>query len=106
MYDYELLLIKTEYQSDAIGNQKPVETLRPVLCKVNSIGRREFYAAAVTDFKPEIIFTMNKYDYDNERYVEFENERYKVLRQYPVPGSYEEIELTCERVGNDGEHSN
>lgn len=102
MYNDQLILISTQYRADNIGNQVEESKKRPVLCDVLTIGRREFYAAAATDLKPEIIFRMNKYDYDGEQFAEFNNDRYKVLRQYPVPNSYEEIELTCEKAADNG----
>lgn len=99
MYNHELILISLEYVSDAIGNQIPTEIRQPILCKVDSIGRSEFYSAATSDLKPEIIFTIHKYEYQNQRKIEFENQQYSVLRTYAV--GIEEIELTCERVGAD-----
>lgn len=101
-YDHELLLVKQEIESDELGNQTPVETKRPVLCSVSSVGRSEFYSAAVHGMRPEITFVVNMYDYEGETLVEYQQGKYKVIREYRV--NMEEVELTCERVINDGEN--
>jgi SPP1 family predicted phage head-tail adaptor len=99
-YDEELYLIKQGVRQDDIGNQIPVETGRAVLCNVDSVGRNEFYSAAVKGMKPEITFVINMYDYEKESLVEYDGQRYSVLREYKV--NTEEIELTCERVIGNG----
>ncbi|MGE7545064.1 phage head closure protein [Sporosarcina newyorkensis] len=99
MYDHELILLGSGYTEDELGNQIPSESRKPILCKVDSIGRNEFYSAASSDLRPEIVFTIHKYEYDNERKVEFEGQQFSVLRTYAI--GFEELELTCERVGAD-----
>ena len=100
MYNHELVLIGANgYEQDEIGNDIPIETRRSVLCKVKSVGRTEYYAAATSELRPEIVFTMHKYEYNDEKKVEFEGKRYTVIRPYAI--NFEEIELTCERVGAD-----
>lgn len=99
MYNHELILLGTGYTEDELGNQIPNEPRNTILCKVNSIGRNEFYSAASSNLKPEIVFTIHKYEYENERKVVFEEQRYSVLRTYAT--GFEELELTCERVGAD-----
>ena len=99
-YDHELILIGHIYEEDEWGNQVPVEARKPVLCNVKSIGRNEFYAAAQTGLKPEITFVIHGYEYNEEKEVEFEGEKYKVIRTYMK--DFEEMELTCEKVaGNE-----
>lgn len=95
-YDNELVLIAQEFTEDEIGNQVPIETRRTVLCNVKSVGRNEFYSAATAGLRPSIVFVIHGYEYDGEREVEFESVKYRVIRTYSV--SFEEVELTCERV--------
>lgn len=99
-YDHELILIQRSYVEDDIGNQVPVETRMPILCDVRSIGRNEFYNAAVANLRPEMTFLVHAFEYNGERKVEFNGQQYSVLRTY-ADGT-EEVELTCERVGDDG----
>jgi len=101
-YDYELTLIAPGgFTEDEIGNQIPVDPIRtPVLCQKKSIGRNEFYNAANTGLRPELIFVIHAYEYNNEPVVNFEGKDYRVIRTYSV--SFEELELTVQKVAADG----
>lgn len=103
--DYGLTLLSTTITYDEIGN--PIETPNniDILCDMKSIGRTEFYNAAANGLKPEAIFVVHPYEYNNERYVEFSKDetpkiRYKVIKTYEV--DFEKLELTCEKVAGNG----
>jgi len=99
LYDNELTLIDQAYTDDnvdEVGNQIPTESETVVLCGVKSIGRAEFYNAAATGLRPEIIFVVHGYEYDGEGVVVFEGKRYSVMRSYAV--DFEEVELTCKKM--------
>lgn len=99
-YDHELKLIKQTFTEDEIGNQVPVEQEIPILCGLKSVARSEFYSAATAGLKPEAVFVLHAYEYEGQQKVVFEGARYKVIRTYAV--SFEELELTCEKVAADG----
>ena len=99
-YDHELKLFSIGYVQDEWGNWVPGEVERKILCSFKSVTRSEFYSAPLAGFKPELVFTVHKYEYEGEQKVEFEGARYKVIRTYST--GFEEIELTCERVAGDG----
>jgi SPP1 family predicted phage head-tail adaptor len=99
-YDHELTLISQIITEDAIGNQVPVETETVILCGLKSIGRAEFYNAAATGLKPELVFVVHGYEYTGQQVVKFEGAGYKVIRTYA--NGFEELELTCEKVIADG----
>lgn len=110
MYNYELELISYVTGVDDIGNSTKTPVVSPVLCKVSSIGQREFYQAATEDMKPTIKFTIHKFEYDNQRAVKYKGEEYSVIRTFELDNQiasrydkfanlgFDEIELTCERV--------
>jgi len=104
--DNELVLIgKTGYSTNTIGDAIPTETKTTVLCGVKSITRTEHYQAAAHGLKPELVFVVNKYEYEGQKEVEFEGERYNVLRTYEPKtskglGDFETLELVCEGVVN------
>jgi SPP1 family predicted phage head-tail adaptor len=98
-YDHELTLIGQSYTEDEIGNPIPVETETVILCGLKSVGRTEFYNAAVTGLRPEMVFVIHGYEYNGEQLVKFEGVRYRVIRTYAI--DFEEVELTCERVAAD-----
>lgn len=96
MYNNELTLLGLEVIRDEIGQEIEVPTETKVLCKVKSIGRAEFYAAAQTGLKPSITFVIHGYEYNGEGKVEFKGDEYKVIRSYSA--TFEELELVCEKV--------
>lgn len=100
MYNHELVLIGETTGFDEWENEVPIETRTLVLCKLMSVGRNEFYAAAQSGLRPELVFVIHAYEYSGERQVEFEGEKYKVVRTYQE--AFEEVELVCERVIGDG----
>ena len=99
-FDNELTLISESYVEDEIGNMVPVEQKQVILCNVKSITGAEFYRAATVGLNPEKIFGVHPFEYNDEKFVEFEGKRYKVLRSYQP--DLEEVELTCERVISNG----
>ncbi|MNH78576.1 hypothetical protein D3C73_308830 [compost metagenome] len=99
-YDHEIALIQQQIIDDEIGNQIPVDTETVVLCGLKSVGRSEFYNAAVNGLRPELVFVIHGYEYNGEKKVVFEGVKYNVIRTYSV--NFEELELTCEKVAGDG----
>lgn len=95
MYNHELILIHRDFEVDEIGNQIPIEYRKSILCKASSVGRNEFYNASINELKPERVFIVHRYEYEDESLVEFEGEQYSVIRTYA--NDLEEIELICER---------
>lgn len=113
MYNHELTLISYEIGKDEIGNEIKIPIKKNIFCKVADIGSTEFYNAQVLGLKPEIKFIVHEFEYEGEKEVEFEGEKYKVLRTYRKKYSIgekksnnileaEEIELTCEKVIGNG----
>lgn len=100
MWQNELILISKTFEFDDIGNQVPIENKTEVFCNVKSVSRSEFYNAATAGLKPSLVFVIHDYEYNNEETVEFENNRYKVIRTYRK--NIEELELTCEKVIGNG----
>ena len=95
-YDFELTLVKQSYRLDDLMNQIPEKVETVVYCDLKSITRVEYYNAASQGIKPEIVFVIHKFEYNGEKEILFEGEKYKVIRTYST--NFEEIELTCERV--------
>lgn len=93
-----LLLVSSTEAVDAWGDPVITETKRSVFCEVSSIGAKEFYQAAASGLQPEIKFTLaDYYDYTGEKLVEYDGERYHVLRTYRKG---QQLELTCYREVN------
>lgn len=109
--DDVIKLLAIEYESDSAKNQMPTNVKpREVFCKVQSVGRSEFYAAAQTGLHPEYVFTLSHYvDYEGEQEVLYTDwtgveKRFVVLRTYRVPDSTE-LEITVgEKVGRNARY--
>ena len=94
-YDNELILLKKSFIMDSIGNQIENITETKILCKVKSVSGNEFYKASQSNLKPEKIFIIHSFEYDDETEVIFCDKNYSVIRSYVI--SSDEIELVCER---------
>ncbi|MGO4887070.1 phage head closure protein [Anaerobacillus sp. MEB173] len=106
-FDYELSLINSTNDTNEIGDVVSSETKVDVLCDVLSVTRTEHYSAEASGLKPEIVFIVNKFEYDNQKEVEFEGKKYSVIRAYTPKkskdiGDFENIELVCQGVINNG----
>lgn len=96
MYNEVIKLLKEKpTELDKYGNDAPKHTAREVFADVRSIGMREFYSAAQTDYKPECTAVLADYrDYDGEPVVMWEDVPYHVIRTYREG---KQLELTLER---------
>lgn len=65
-----------------------------VFCSEKSVTRTEYYSAAVAGMKPAIVLIVKAADYNNERYVKYEDIKYTVIRTYQTMS--EDIELILE----------
>lgn len=71
-------LIKRVYSD---GDWK--ETNRQVFCGIRSIGQSEFYQANATTYRPELKIVLADYlEYDGENIVEYNGQRFRVVRTY------------------------
>lgn len=72
------------------------ETRRDVLCRLASVGYREFYASSASEYHPEIKFILSDYlDYNDETLALHNGTLYRILRTYRTG---QELELTAERA--------
>lgn len=101
-FDHQLTLIGEGIVNDEIGNQLTVETKRNVFCEWKSAGSKEFYSASVAGMRPERIFKIYFFEYNDEQKVEFKGIKYTVIRTYRR--NAKEIELVCQRIGADVQH--
>lgn len=67
---------------------------REVFAKQQSIGMREFYEAAATEYSPEIKFILADYlEYNGETFAQYEGTLYRIMRTYRA-GQTIELTLT------------
>ena len=78
-----LTLISVVNGVDEYGDPTTMETPREVFCRLASIGQKEFYQAQAVGLQPELKFVLADYlDYSGETLVEYDGQRYRVLRTY------------------------
>ena len=99
MYDEVLKLVSTKITIDELGDTREEYETREVFAQVKSVGMSEKYQALAVGLEPELTFVLaDYYDYENEKYVEYEGRRYTVIRTYRKGNN--EIELVVSRVGD------
>lgn len=93
-----ITLIQQTHGVDDYGDPVITETARDVFAKLGSIGQKEFYQAHAVGLQPEVKFVLSDYlDYEGEDLVQYNNQRYRVLRTYRKG---QELELTVYREVN------
>lgn len=90
-----IFLVPTQIEKDSIGNQKEIfGEPRKILADRKSVRQTEFYQAATTDFKPEMVFTVWAHEYKAEKYLRYQNQLFSIIRTFEK--DFRELELVCE----------
>ena len=76
--------------------ETPVE--RQVFADKQSIRQSEFYQAAATGLRPELMFVVRSIDYEGEPKLKYNGKEYAIIRTYDKDG--ELTELICQGVVN------
>jgi SPP1 family predicted phage head-tail adaptor len=76
--------------------ETPVE--REVFADKQSIRQSEFYQAAATGLRPELMFVVRSVDYNGEQKLKYNDKEYAIIRTYDKDG--ELTELVCQGVVN------
>ena len=98
MVDTEITLIKQESRErDATGVYRTTaEAKRAILARMGDVTRAEFFGAGQVGMRPEFVFTVNPIEYEGEKALEWNGERYAIYRTYHVPGT-DDLELYAQR---------
>ena len=104
MDDVITLIKETVAGHDADLNEIRTVTKRDVFCKVDSVRRNEFYAAAAVNMKPEFVITLSDFEeYEGEQLAEYDGVEYTIIRTYRNTKNLNELELVLERkISNEG----
>lgn len=95
--DVILLIKETPIQSSSFI-WTSTETSTEVFCDVRSVTQTEWFEAGRSGIvHPAFIFIINRNEYDNEKIVEYNGQRYGVYRTYMAKN--EDLELHCEAKG-------
>ena len=88
-------LVKEVVTLDALHQETNQFVYREVYAQVRSITQTEWFEAGRNGLKPDIAFRISKFDYDDERLIEWDSKAYRVYRVFS--GRNDIIELYCER---------
>lgn len=89
-------LISTSLGVDKNGFEIQAEIKREIFADKKSVRSSEFYQAQSQGFKLDVMFNIKPYEYDNEEYLIFENQKYKIERTYEKDS--ENLEIICSKA--------
>lgn len=90
-------LFREENKLNEYGIPVKDETWREVFCQVNSVTASEFFEGGRNGLNPELRFTMFAGDYEGERTVGYNGQKYAIYRTFVTRN--DTIELYAERQG-------
>ncbi len=92
-------LIKIENISDEVGNLIPTEiSNNSIYAKRQNVSIKEYYSAVSVGLKPTIEFRIRKANYNKETEIEFNNNRFVVIRAIEKP-PYDMVLVCSEKEG-------
>ena len=95
MYNDVISILTIILETNDIGDMVETIVKSERFAKVKSVGMKENYEALAVGLKPELVFVLSDYyDYDDQEFIEYETERYKVLRTYKKESNELEIVVT------------
>lgn len=96
-YTEIIYLVNKVLEEDSIGNVTTSSfTLTKRYAKKQSVRTNEFYSAVETGLTPSIEFVMKRLDYDGQEELNYNNQRYSVIRTVDPKNKFD-IVLVCAR---------
>lgn len=91
-------LITVTTTENELGDTIEVSTERQVFADKQSVRQSEFYQAAATGLRPELMFVVRTIEYNGETQLKYNGKEYSIIRTYDKDG--ELTELVCQGVVN------
>ena len=91
-------LISYTTTENELGDTIEVSTERQVFADKQSVRQSEFYQAAATGLRPELMFVVRTIEYNGETRLKYNGKIYDIIRTYDKDG--ELTELVCQGVVN------
>lgn len=81
--DDVITLVTKTYTVTDYGDVTATESTRDVFADIRSVGMREKYEALQAGLDPEFVFVLTDFEeYEGEDEIEYNGERYRVIRTY------------------------
>ena len=87
-------LIRRSFYEDENAVRLPYEEVKTVFAYVNSVSQSEFFEGSRTGMRPEMRFTIQLCDFDDEDIISYDGKRYTIYRTFTQDNW---IELYAER---------
>lgn len=101
-YDVEIDLISETKTTNEMGDEEVTEVKTTILASILTYRNKDYYQAFTSGLKPSISFGVNKYEYDGEKLLEYDNNKYRIIDVYPINekhiNEFEGLTLLCEAV--------
>lgn len=91
-------LISVTTGENDMGDPVEIPVEREIFADKQSIRQSEFYQAAATGLRPELMFVVRTIDYNQEPKLKYNDKEYTIIRTYDKDG--ELTELICQGVVN------
>lgn len=99
-YTEIIYLISQKKEEDEIGNVLPSsETSKKVFAKKQSVRTNEFYSAMQIGLSPRVEFAVKKLNYNGESELEWNNERYSIIRSIDPKNKFDIVLVCGKKVG-------
>ena len=102
-YSEIIYLVNIVKEEDEIGNTLPSsETLTKCYAKKQSVKTNEFYNAVEVGMTPSCEFVIKRLNYHNEEELEWNNERYKIIRTIDPKNKFDIVLVCSRKIGING----
>lgn len=91
-------LISVSIAENSMGDIIETTTERQVFADKQSVRQSEFYQAAATGLRPELMFVVRSIEYNQEPKLKYGDKTYTIIRTYDKDG--ELTELICQGTVN------
>jgi len=99
-YQEIIYLVKTVKGVDSIGNVLTTsETKTKCYAKVQSVRSNEYYNAVENGMTPSYEFVVKKLNYDGENELDYNNERYKLIRVIEPKNKFDIVLVCTKKIG-------
>lgn len=102
-YSEIIYLIKSVKEEDEIGNfLSSSETRSKCYAKRQSVKTNEFYSAIDVGLSPSCEFVIKRLNYNGEEELEWNNERYQVIRAIDPKNKFDIVLVCSKKIGING----
>ena len=99
-YTEIIYLISKTQEEDEIGNiSSSSETSNKCYAKVQSVKTNEYYNAVSVGLEPTCEFVIKKLNYNFESEIEWNNERYSVIRTVDPKNKFDIVLVASKKIG-------